>query len=246
MKPSSRAHLLAWSLAFVAVAPPVAAWDAPGEGSGAEPGEAPPADFLQRLHPIAAGQAAAQSVVHRAAVEIAPHTPEAQAARETALMAASARLTAALHTADGFAADDESVWARRGRLSWPLPRASGVVGWGARRRADGATEERHTGWSFAATTSSEVRCAARGVVVFAGWIDGLGLSVLVAHAPDVHSVYTGLLSLTVAAGEPIDAEALVGVGAAESADGRREIYVEFRESGIPVDPDLWLRGTLEP
>ncbi len=123
------------------------------------------------------------------------------------------------------------------RLRPPLPMTAVVAGFGERRRPDSAATERHTGWSFRATPSTQVASAERGVVVWAGPIDGMGMTVIVAHSRRVHTVYSNLLTLGVTTVQAVNRGDIIALGAATDATDRRELYFELRLDGIPVDPE---------
>lgn len=200
-----------------------------------------PSSFMDDLQTVSAGTQAAQGVVRHLTARVIPELPEVRIAISEAYTATSAAVGVALLSGVGFRATEPSPWVRRGRWSWPIPRASLAAGFGDRRRDDSTTMERHTGWSLQATVSTEVATVARGVVLFAEQVDGLGFTVIVAHAQDLHTVYAGMLSISVRQWHPVEEGDVLGLGAAEAASGRREIYFEVREAGVPVDPDSWLR-----
>jgi murein DD-endopeptidase MepM/ murein hydrolase activator NlpD len=200
-----------------------------------------PPSFLHDLQLVDRASRTALGVVTHVQEAILPMLPEVRAAIDNAILDSTAVVGDALSSVAGFRAMEPSIWSHQGQLLWPIPNGTLAAPFGERRRENSATLERHTGWSLQATASSVVQSVAQGVVVFAEPVDGLGFTVVVAHAGDLHTVYAGLLSVTVQAWQPVASGETLGLGAAESASGRRELYFEVRESGVPVDPALWLR-----
>ena len=200
-----------------------------------------PPSFLDDLKSTDVASQAAWGVIRHLHDRVIPALPEVRAAIDAAMFDSTALIGEALSAGAGFRANEPTLWSQRGRVSWPIPGGTLSAAFGDRRRESSTTLERHTGWSLVATASTEIQSVSQGVVVFAEPVDGLGFTVVVAHAVDLHTVYAGLLSLSVHAWQPVAAGETLGLGAAESASGRRELYFEVRESGVPVDPALWLR-----
>ena len=121
-----------------------------------------------------------------------------------------------------------------GGLGWPVA-GTLLAGFGARmpdgRRSDGVL--------IAADAGRDVVASAAGRVVFADWMTGYGLIVIVDHGGDTMSLYAHNDTLlrdvgdTVAKGDPV---ARVG---SSGGQGRPALYFELRRAGKPVDPRSW-------
>jgi murein hydrolase activator len=124
----------------------------------------------------------------------------------------------------------------KGRLTWPVagnllhdfgqPRAGGKLKW--------------NGVVLAAPRGREVRAVYHGRVVFADWLAGLGLLVIVDHGDGFLSLYGYNESILKNAGDwvaPGDAIATVG-----DSGGRQQasLYFEIRKGKTPVNPRLWV------
>ena len=125
---------------------------------------------------------------------------------------------------------------RVGGLGWPLS-GSLVSGFGG-RMPDGRAS---TGLLIAAGLGTPVRAIADGTVVFAEWMTGYGLILIVDHGNGYLSLYAHNESLLKEAGATVrrgDTVARVGNsgGLAQPA-----LYFELRRNGQPVNPDSWLR-----
>jgi murein DD-endopeptidase MepM/ murein hydrolase activator NlpD len=167
--------------------------------------------------------------------------PGPRALRAAALDASSRVVRDALLTLEGFVAPRLPCCDGPGSLATPAPLTLLAARFGDRRRPGNTVVERHTNWSFACTSSTQIVAAGPGVVVFAGSVDGLGLAVVVAHSPRVHTVYGNLLSLHVREWEPVEGGDVLAFGVAEAMDGRRELHFEVRLDGVPENPAHWVR-----
>ncbi len=125
---------------------------------------------------------------------------------------------------------------RVGGFGWPLS-GSLLAGYGG-RMPDGRASH---GLLIAASLGTPVRAVADGNVVFAEWMTGYGLIVIVDHGNGYLSLYAHNESLLRDVGAAVkrgDAVARVGNsgGLAQPA-----LYFELRRNGQPVDPGSWLR-----
>jgi murein DD-endopeptidase MepM/ murein hydrolase activator NlpD len=94
----------------------------------------------------------------------------------------------------------------------------------------------HAGIDIAAQTGVPVRAAATGTVVFAGWNDGFGNLVVVAHGLGVETYYAHLSRISVRPGEAARRAAVVGrVGATGDATGPH-LHLEVHVRGAAIDP----------
>jgi septal ring factor EnvC (AmiA/AmiB activator) len=124
---------------------------------------------------------------------------------------------------------------RVGGAGWPLS-GSLLAGYGG-RMPDGRASH---GLLISAVMGSPVRAVADGSVVFAEWMTGYGLIIIVDHGNGYLSLYAHNESLLKDVGAAVkrgDAVARVGNsgGLAQPA-----LYFELRRNGQPVDPAVWM------
>jgi murein DD-endopeptidase MepM/ murein hydrolase activator NlpD len=94
----------------------------------------------------------------------------------------------------------------------------------------------HPGIDFPAPSGTPVHAAASGRVVFSGYDDGFGLTVVLDHGNGLHTRYAHLSAATVSLGHFLIAGALVGrVGATGFATGPH-LHFEVTLHGANVDP----------
>jgi len=128
-----------------------------------------------------------------------------------------------------------SFEALRGRLPWPV---QGRVArrFGTPRSATGLAWQ---GVVLEAPAGREVRAVAHGRVVFADWLRGFGLMVILDHGNGYMSLYGHNESLLREPGEwvsPGDPLATVGDSGSHARAG---LYFEIRRDGRPQDPGRW-------
>ena len=128
-------------------------------------------------------------------------------------------------------------------LKGRLPRPAGTridVGFGKVIDPRFRTVTVQKGVDIAARQGEEVLAVAPGRVAHAGWFKGYGNLVIVDHGEGFHTLVAHLATMTAAAGEDVDAGAVLGtVGDTGSLKGAY-LYFEVREQGKPVDPKGWL------
>jgi murein hydrolase activator len=127
----------------------------------------------------------------------------------------------------------------RGKLPWPVDGRL-VARYGAPRGGDSRTK--WDGVLIGAAAGSQVRAVHGGRVVFADWLRGAGLLVILDHGNGYLSLYGHNQSLLkdpgdlVKAGEPI---ATVGTSGGQDTPA---LYFAIRQQGRPSDPAQWCRA----
>ena len=128
----------------------------------------------------------------------------------------------------------------KGLLAWP---AEGRVtaGFGTKIHPRFKTRVPHPGLDIDAGMGSKIRSVFDGKVVFAAWMRGYGLTVIVDHGGGLLSIYAHAAVLLVEPGERVQQEQQLGmVGDTGSLSGPF-LYFELRLDGKAVDPAGWLR-----
>ncbi|TWT22384.1 peptidoglycan DD-metalloendopeptidase family protein [Luteimonas marina] len=123
-----------------------------------------------------------------------------------------------------------------GGLGWPLSGAL-LAGYGA-RMPDGRSSN---GVLIGAAAGTPVRAVADGTVVFAEWMTGYGMILIVDHGNGTMSLYAHNDALLKAAGDAVkrgDAVATVGNSGGQ---GQPALYFELRRNGQPVNPNTFLQ-----
>jgi murein hydrolase activator len=134
--------------------------------------------------------------------------------------------------------DNATAFGRsRGQLPWPVDgRVTARFG---ERRASGVNWE---GVVIAAERDAPVRAVSAGRVVYADWLPGLGLLVIVDHGEGYLSLYGHNDRLLKAAGEPVSAGEPIAAAGDTGGRASPELYFEIRRGGKPVDPGPWFKA----
>jgi septal ring factor EnvC (AmiA/AmiB activator) len=124
----------------------------------------------------------------------------------------------------------------KGRLTWPIagtllhdfgqPRATGRLKW--------------NGVVLAAPRGREIRAVYHGRVIFADWLAGMGLLVIVDHGGGYMSLYGYSETTLKIAGDwvaPGDVIATVGDSGGQTRSG---LYFEIRQGTKPLNPRSWV------
>ena len=128
----------------------------------------------------------------------------------------------------------------KGLLEWPVE-GELRAGFGSAVHRDFGTRVPHPGWDLAAEFGADIGAVFDGRVVFADWMRGYGLTVIVDHGGGVLSVYAHASVLLVRPDETVVRGQTLGkVGDTGSLSGSY-LYFELRVDGDPVDPAAWLR-----
>ena len=155
-----------------------------------------------------------------------------------------ARLRAALEDTDedliGRNGDRRAFTEVRGRLPWPA-RGKLLATFGE-SRAGGL---KWNGVLLGTRTAGEVRAAYFGRVVYADWLPGLGLLLILDHGGGYLSLYGYNDRLYKSVGDKVRPGEVLAQSPGESST-RPELYFEIREGARPLDPRPWLKGPPRP
>ncbi len=124
----------------------------------------------------------------------------------------------------------------RGTLPWPL-QARISHAFGAPRQG----QLRWNGWLLAADSGREVAAIAPGQVVFADWLRGFGLVLVVDHGDQYLSLYGHAQALLKQVGELVRGGEVIALSGDSGGLDRPGLYFEVRHRGRAVDPMLYLR-----
>ena len=156
------------------------------------------------------------------------------AAQEQDLARLIAELTSIL--SDYPITSEEPFSEFKGRLTWPV--AGSLLHDFGHPRADGRLK--WNGVVLAAQRGREVRAVYHGRVIFADWLAGMGLLVIVDHGEGYLSLYGYNETTLKIAGDwvaPGDVLATVGDSGGQS---RSALYFEIRQGTRPLNPRTWV------
>lgn len=133
--------------------------------------------------------------------------------------------------------DAESFAKARGRLEWPTdgrvvqrfgqPRAEGLLRW--------------DGTLLSAAAGQDVRAVHHGRVIYADWLQGMGLLVIIEHGSGYLSLYGHNQDIVAEIGEWVTPGAVIAHVGDSGGQMTPGLYFEIRKDGKPIDPDQWVR-----
>jgi septal ring factor EnvC (AmiA/AmiB activator) len=136
-----------------------------------------------------------------------------------------------------FPSDSRDPFARlRGKLTWPV--AGRVVARYGETRAGGLKWE---GVLLSAERGAAVRSIYHGRVIYADWLAGLGLLVIVDHGGGYMSLYGHNDALFRKVGERVTAGDSIAAVGDSGGRPRPELYFEIRRNAQPLDPRPWFQ-----
>jgi len=125
----------------------------------------------------------------------------------------------------------------RGKLPWPVP--GHVSARYQTPRADSAGSLRWNGVMIVTPHGTKVRAPYFGRVVYADWLQGLGLLLIIAHSGGYMTLYGHTEVLYKSVGDWVAPGDVIA--AMNDASGDQELYFEIREGRKTVDPKAWLK-----
>ncbi|HLA31423.1 MAG TPA: murein hydrolase activator EnvC, partial [Pseudomonas sp.] len=177
---------------------------------------------------------------------LARQAREAEAARQRALLAAREQP----HSAGMPAANSGPLVSSGASVGGPFAKARGKLPWPVDGRLmarygtprGGDARSKWDGVLIGASAGSQVRAVHGGRVVFADWLRGAGLLVILDHGNGYLSLYGHNQSLLKDAGAVVKAgEPIATVGNSGGQDSPA-LYFAIRQQGRPSDPAQWCRA----
>lgn len=123
-----------------------------------------------------------------------------------------------------------------GGLGWPVA-GNLLAGFGA-KMPDGRGSD---GLLIGASAGTPVKAVADGTVVYAEWMTGYGLLLIVDHGNDHMSLYAHNDALLREAGDRVRRGDPVSTVGSSGGHGRPALYFELRRGGQTINPNTWLK-----
>jgi len=124
-------------------------------------------------------------------------------------------------------------------MIWPVPgRITSDYGW---RLHPILKENRfHTGLDIGAGSGKDIKAAADGTVILAGWVQGYGLTLIISHGNKTTTLYGHTSKLLVNAGDKVKQGQVVAKVGSTGVSSGPHLHFEIRVDGDPVNPWGWL------
>ena len=125
---------------------------------------------------------------------------------------------------------------RRGRLAWPLLEGRIRAGFGT---AKPGSDQTWDGCLLGAREGEEVRSIYDGRVIYADWLLGFGLLLVIDHGDGFMSFYGHNQALLKEVGEWVAAAEVIGLSGNSGGRDEPVLYFAIRHNGEPIDPAKW-------
>ena len=132
-----------------------------------------------------------------------------------------------------------------GKLNWPVPSraassssiSSGFVN---RMSPVGRGAEKHTGYDIPSSYGSAIVAAESGTVIYSGWMNGYGNTIMINHGGGLVTLYGHNSSLTVSKGQTVSRGQQVAKCGSTGYSTGNHCHFEVRVNGTAVSPESYL------
>lgn len=125
----------------------------------------------------------------------------------------------------------------RGKLPWPV-NGRLIARFGSAR---GDTRSKWDGVLISSQPGTQVRAIHSGRVVFADWLRGAGLLVIIDHGDGYLSLYGHNQSLLSSPGDIVQTGQVISTVGNTGGQDQAALYFAIRQQGKPADPTQWCR-----
>ena len=135
-----------------------------------------------------------------------------------------------------YSATGRPFKAGKGKMSWPAK--------GKLKARFGSAKRGGLKWDgilIGAPEGREVKAVHAGKVVFADWLRGFGLMLILDHGDGYMTLYGHNQSLAKQPGELVKAEEVIAALGRSGGQAEPGVYFAMRYKGQPIDPEKWFR-----
>lgn len=127
----------------------------------------------------------------------------------------------------------------KGKLPWPV-RGKVVQAFG--RHKETGVLQISQGIDIKAHPGEKVKCIYKGKVVYSGWLDVFGNTLIIDHGNGFHSVYGFLQKTMKSSGQDVAVNEYIAVTGEDVTPPGANLHFEIRYKGNALDPIKWLAG----
>lgn len=124
------------------------------------------------------------------------------------------------------------IWPLRGRIT---------SGFGSRKDPFDGTRKFHTGIDISVNEGTKVKAARKGTVIFSGWKDGYGKTVILRHEDGYITVYAHNSKTIAVTGKSVETGELIALSGQTGAVTGAHLHFEIRKYLTVLDPMRFLR-----
>ncbi|MGD8567030.1 MAG: peptidoglycan DD-metalloendopeptidase family protein [Gammaproteobacteria bacterium] len=126
----------------------------------------------------------------------------------------------------------------KGRLPWPVT-GKLAARFGSNRNAG---RLKWKGVLIDTATGNHIHAVAAGRVVFADWLRGFGMLVILDHGNGYMSLYGHNRQLHVTLGDRVQANEVIATAGSTGGQQISSLYFEIRHDGVPQNPAKWCKS----
>ncbi len=127
----------------------------------------------------------------------------------------------------------------KGSLPWPAD-GNVITYFGRQKHPTFNTFVQRKGIEIRTVEGSLIHAVMTGTVVYADWLKGYGLVIILDHANGFFSLYAHASKILTTVGAQVGANQAIGETGDTGVTGENTLYFELREGAEPVDPLQWL------
>jgi len=127
----------------------------------------------------------------------------------------------------------------KGALPWPAD-GSVISFFGRQKHPTFNTYVQRRGIEIKTAEGSAIHAVMPGSVVYADWLKGYGLVIILDHANGFFSLYAHASRILAAVGAQVEAGQAIGETGDTGMTGENTLYFELRQGAEPLDPLQWL------
>ncbi len=127
----------------------------------------------------------------------------------------------------------------KGSLLWPT-QGKVVSFFGRQKHPNFDTYVNKKGIEIKTKNASSIQTVSQGKVVYADWLKGYGLVVIIDHTNGFFSLYAHASKLLVKEGQTVTKGEVIGKTGETGLTDKNTLYFELRKGTKPVDPLRWL------
>jgi septal ring factor EnvC (AmiA/AmiB activator) len=127
----------------------------------------------------------------------------------------------------------------KGGLPWPAE-GSVLTYFGRQKHPTFNTYVQRKGIEIRTVEGSAIHAVMAGTVVYADWLKGYGLVIILDHANGFFSLYAHASKILTSVGAQVTSGQSIGETGDTGMTGENTLYFELREGSEPVDPLQWL------
>lgn len=127
----------------------------------------------------------------------------------------------------------------KGALPWPVD-GSVISFFGRQKHPTFNTYVQRRGIEIKAVEGSAIHAVMPGAVVYADWLKGYGLVIILDHANGFFSLYAHASKILVTVGAQVRVGQAIGETGDTGMTGENTLYFELRNGAEPLDPLQWL------